>query len=706
MDPVSVFGVVDSAIGALSACYKIYERIRGADEKIDHAGEEIELNLSFLKEYFEFRRAELSPEAFKRVKIRLENIRVAAEEARDILNLWEDYSKRWQRTVFSIGKYPGVLQDLSDKIEKNMVNLQTEHWELKLARGMTVPNHHTETTPVEEAPPSAPTGILPSGGFQPTLPIPIPNHPPQTLSHNQEQRPGSACLVPEPTAPSRPSELRTTSGNFNDPGSLLSSSAPPSTSASGGVTINAHTVTINNNQQPVASYSRPPLHHSSTAHPLIPFYQQQNAPLQNTLSPGSQHQRVGDVSSYSQPSAQLSVPHLRPLQPNNTNPSYSSENVNGVVAAQIPPSYGMSVLSAPLADLAAARPPASQPPRGTSHHPPNIPAQPQNYQNQPPRHQPHLSQTQTQPSRQTKASGWTGQGVPVPPATKPPQGSQTVYYMQIPHKAQPRSGFGQPSNQPQAPRTGHVRTPAATKQLQSLQQTHLQIPNNAQSGGGFLQPSNQPQAPWTRQMPASPTSSRPQGLQTTQSSNNGQLGGGSVQRAIQPQAPYGMGQIPAVSARQQGPQNSLSSIQNMLAGGCTQPARQLRAPCRTGQMPVASAPKPIHIPQQNQFPNKAPLRAGLTHPQTSHTLPSSGFAGIPQHHSGAPTYFPGSMSGNLNTSAQSSRATQVQQIPTSSNRNIHQAPGTLPLAVVGGIGVQHWNSSSGVHGNSLQSGFL
>ncbi|KAG6357250.1 hypothetical protein INS49_015128 [Diaporthe citri] len=90
MDPFSVFAVAESAIGALSAVYRVYQRIEGAYEKIDHAGEEIGLNLSFLEEHFNHPRAELSPEALKRVNTRLENVRVAAEEATDILELWED----------------------------------------------------------------------------------------------------------------------------------------------------------------------------------------------------------------------------------------------------------------------------------------------------------------------------------------------------------------------------------------------------------------------------------------------------------------------------------------------------------------------------------------------------------------------------------------------------------------------------------------
>lgn len=691
MDPlsvsVSVFAVAESAIGALSAVYKIYKRIEGAYEKIDHAGEEIGLNLSFLEEHFNHPRAELSREALKRVNTRLENIRVAAEKAIEILELWED-STDWERLVIKVGTLPGKLQEFSDTIEKNMMKLQTEYW--GLARGTTGPNNHTPIVP--GAPPSEQIGTSASGGFQPTLLMPIPNHPPQTVFHNQEQRPGSVCLGPEPTVRSRPSELRTASGNFNNPESLLSSSAPPSTSTSGGHDDPlAHMVTINlnlqlNNQQPVASHSRPPLHHSSTAHPVIPFHQQQNAPLQNTLSQGHQHQRVGDASSYSQPSAHLGVPPPQPLQLNNTNPLYSSGNVNGVAAAQIPPSH---------ADVAAVRPPATQPPRGTSHHPPNIPAQPQNYQNQPPRHQPHLSQTPMQPSRQPQASGWTGQGMPVPPATKRPQGPQAAY-MQIPHNAQPGSGFGQPPNQPQAPRTGHVPTPAATKQLQAPQQTHMQIQNNAQSGGGFLQPSNQPQVPGTA------TSSRPQGLQTAQFRNNGHS---HLRGVIQPQVPCGTGQIPAILAtRRQGLQNTQSSDQNALRGGLTQSARQPRAPCRTGQMPAASAPRPMPIPQQNQFPNNVPLRAGLIRPQTSHPLPNSGFAGIPQHHSGPPTYFPGGMSSNLNPSAQSTRTIGAQQTPAAWNRNMNQIPGTLSSAMSGGIGVQHQNNFSGVPGNNLQSG--
>lgn len=714
---MEVLGAAQFAIEALAVFCKIYERIQGADEKIDHAARVIKNNEKLLRVYYSKQPAGLSPDKLKCVNEWIEMARTAAKEAVFILKLWEQavHSNWLFRKAFQVGAHPERLEKLSEIIDDSINRYCRDY--SGLAVGMTGPSNHTTIVPGVS--PSGPTGISTSIGFQ------------QAISHNQQQHPGSTYLGPQAIVPNRPSGLYNVSGNLNNLGPPLSSSAPPITSAPRGPSISGHAQPLNplahpftmnsnvqlNNQQPPSSYSRPPLHHSSNTVPLVPPHQQQTTPSQNAPLPSTQPQEVRNSSSYPQPSAQPGVPSTQSVPLNGSKTLHSSGKLNVYATAQPPPSYGVPVPPVRVASYAPAQPAANRPSQGISHNSSNIPGQPQNYQVQPPRRPPHLGNPPAQPSYQPQAPHGTAQGTYVPPPPQRPQVYQNTH-MQISNNAQSAAGCAQIFNKPLVLGPGNISAPG--NRPQGLQQPQIQMANNTQQTS-FAQSSNQQQVPRTGYVPPPPPAvKQSQGPQTTQFSNNARLGGSSAQPARQPQVP-GAGHMsaPPVPRPPPAPQRMQLPNQISIVGNSTQSVHQMGVPHPTTQMPHAPVPTRTQVPQQNHFSNLAPsgqgpIRPSVTgpirppgqgsiRPQTSHSLPNSGIPGVSQHHTGPATYVSGNMPKIPNMSTQPS--IRAQSNPTGWTGNTNQAPVHLSSAISGGTGVQHQNSFPGMPGIGLQPGF-
>lgn len=442
MDLVSAVTVLVWAIEAVKKGCEIYNRIKGASEKIDKVRQEIYDSLSRLKQIREglLPVIKLEREERKRVQGFLKNIQEASDEVTAILNLWDStQGTTIRKAIFKFGWNRDRLEDLAGEIQKNVDKIEGDFnrvaGKFVLTTVMAI---HTTVAPGTH--PSQPPGTLPSAGPQPTT-LPAPCHgqynPPPF--YNQQQNPSHPAFQPQYAVPGLPNGFGSVPGNCGKPGSTSFPGVPTTSFGQPQPHPPSAYAPLNNLQPNYQSFTppRPPVIPPSFPHPGAALPHQQSSASQNTPSQVHQPPHAGpsliqpNLPVYPQPPAPISFAAPRPPPPPTGSMSFPPlGNHTGFAAAQPAPPTRMpqSFTQAPT-NLTPPQPPAGQMPQGIFHHSARMPPQPQPHQYQPPQPQAQTRpyQAPAQPAPQPQVPHWNGH-VPTPPAASRPENHQQTQY--------------------------------------------------------------------------------------------------------------------------------------------------------------------------------------------------------------------------------------------------------------------------------------